>query len=100
MKLKLNIYYRIIWITSLLFSLYCFLFNGDNKNLKIIGYIIVTINLIIMAFLIQKQKRENQGKPKETKKEGKINKKEVEESWKYQQDKSKKGSFFANIGES
>jgi|LauGreDrversion4_2_1035121.scaffolds.fasta_scaffold1342349_1 L-asparagine transporter-like permease len=60
MKLKLNIYYRIILITSLLFSLYCFLFNDDNKNLKIIGYIIVTINLIIMAFLIQKQKRENQ----------------------------------------
>ena len=60
MKLKLNIYYRIILITSLLFSLYSFLFNDDNKNFKIIGYIIVTINLIIMAFLIQKQKRENQ----------------------------------------
>ena len=60
MKLKLNIYYRIILIISLLFSLYSFLFNDDNKNFKIIGYIIVTINLIIMAFLIQKQKRENQ----------------------------------------
>ncbi len=60
MKLKLNIYYRIILIISLLFSLYSFLFNDDNKIFKIIGYIIVTINLIIMAFLIQKQKRENQ----------------------------------------
>lgn len=60
MKLKLNIYYRIILIISSLFSLYSFLFNDDNKIFKIIGYIIVTINLIIMAFLIQKQKRENQ----------------------------------------
>ena len=60
MKLKLNIYYRIILIISLLFSFYCFLFNDDNKILKIIGYLIVTINCIIMAFLLQKQKRENQ----------------------------------------
>jgi len=60
MKLKLNIFYRIILSISLLFSLYCFLFNDDNKILKIIGYIIMTINLIIMFFLVQKQKRENQ----------------------------------------
>ena len=60
MKLKLNIYYRIIYTISLLFSLYCLLFNDDNKILKIIGYITVTINLIIMFFLVQKQKRENQ----------------------------------------
>ena len=60
MKLKLNIYYRIILSISSLFSLYCLLFNDDNKILIIIGLIIVTINLIIMFFLVQKQKRENQ----------------------------------------
>ena len=60
MKLKLNIYWRIVLIISLLFSIYCFLINDDNKILKIIGFIIVTINYIIMFFVVQKQKRENQ----------------------------------------
>ena len=42
------------------------------------------------------------GKPAETpkksvNKDGKVDIKDVEQSWKQQQDKSKKGSFFANI---
>lgn len=42
-----------------------------------------------------------QGKPKDTptpkKTDGKVDIKDVQKAWQHQQDKSKKGSFFANI---
>ena len=59
MKLKLNIYWRIFGIISLIFSTYCIYFS-DYKYLKIIGMIILIINLIIPTYLFEKQKRENQ----------------------------------------
>jgi hypothetical protein len=57
MKLKINFYWRIFLIILMLFSAYCILFN-ENKNLKILGWLIMIIDNFVLIFIFEKQKRE------------------------------------------
>ncbi len=65
MKLKLNIFWGLLFSLSLLISVYFIFINDNNKNLKSIGSLIIAINIFISIFvflspfIFQKQKKDN-----------------------------------------